>query len=112
MVLAYREARFANGLKTKSARRRRQTRNLPICPQPQARAVRRRYQRRGGGGLAERLALCFLGLPLGCRHDQADQVGKRRHAGPLHDGGAMVLDRALADAEDVGDDLIRAPLDD
>ena len=33
---------------------------------------------------------------VGGGHDQTDQVGKRGHTGPLHHGGSMVLDGALA----------------
>src|SRR5712671_3644564 len=49
---------------------------------------------------------------VGRRHHQADQIRKRRRARPLHYGGTMVLDRALADAEVVGDYLIRTSFND
>jgi hypothetical protein len=37
---------------------------------------------------------------------KADQRRNRLRAGPVHDSGAMVLDRALADAEVGGDVLV------
>src|SRR5690349_20581321 len=43
---------------------------------------------------------------------QSDQLRKRASASLSHEAGAMRLDGPLADAEDLGDFLVRVPFDD